>query len=406
MTYSNNVLRYYGTLSPTDPMHAGSDDIFVRTSPDLGASWSSPMAITNGRNIQRPAGVTVGNTDYVYLPSISAGSMYVGRVAWDQSSQSTFPYVNNFDSAGLSTATTGVTLDTGKGVLNYQAGGGTFVGTAAESITGIGTSDFVLSTRFVLNNAAGSGNLVTIGLGAFGSSSNFLSTGGDSFYLADWGVSSHASEGQLRILAQGDSSHFTSATGDTDGVGANGSSVVIGNTYELRLTGAYAGSTLNLTLSLFDALGNQIGTSAMASDGTPLEGQYFGYRNRTAGLNHAIDISYDRFSLTPPPLLVGDYNSDGVVDAADYVVWRKHLGTTFQLPNEGTNASPGEVTTADYDVWRAHFRQRSEQQFSRRRHECPRAGSVVFCIMPRCSRSSFMLSQSTETSVTNQSTYQ
>jgi hypothetical protein len=39
----------------------------------------------------------------------------------------------------------------------------------------------------------------------------------------------------------------------------------------------------------------------------------------------------------------GDFNADGTVNAADYVVWRNGLGTTF--------------TQADYDVWRAHFGQ-------------------------------------------------
>jgi hypothetical protein len=39
--------------------------------------------------------------------------------------------------------------------------------------------------------------------------------------------------------------------------------------------------------------------------------------------------------------LLGDYNNDGTVDAADYVVWRKGLGTTY--------------TQTDYNVWRAHF---------------------------------------------------
>jgi hypothetical protein len=37
----------------------------------------------------------------------------------------------------------------------------------------------------------------------------------------------------------------------------------------------------------------------------------------------------------------GDYNGDGAVDAADYVVWRKGLGTTH--------------TQNDYDTWRARF---------------------------------------------------
>jgi T5SS/PEP-CTERM-associated repeat protein len=41
--------------------------------------------------------------------------------------------------------------------------------------------------------------------------------------------------------------------------------------------------------------------------------------------------------------LPGDFNSNGIVDAADYVVWRKGLGTTY--------------TQADYDVWRTHFGQ-------------------------------------------------
>jgi hypothetical protein len=41
--------------------------------------------------------------------------------------------------------------------------------------------------------------------------------------------------------------------------------------------------------------------------------------------------------------LAGDYNHNGVVDAADYVAWRDGLGTTY--------------TQADYDVWRAHFGQ-------------------------------------------------
>jgi hypothetical protein len=41
--------------------------------------------------------------------------------------------------------------------------------------------------------------------------------------------------------------------------------------------------------------------------------------------------------------LAGDYNADGVVDAADYVAWRHGLGITY--------------TQADYDLWRANFGQ-------------------------------------------------
>jgi uncharacterized protein YjbI with pentapeptide repeats len=41
--------------------------------------------------------------------------------------------------------------------------------------------------------------------------------------------------------------------------------------------------------------------------------------------------------------LPGDFNGDGTVDAADYVVWHKGLGTTY--------------TQAAYDVWRTYFGQ-------------------------------------------------
>ena len=35
--------------------------------------------------------------------------------------------------------------------------------------------------------------------------------------------------------------------------------------------------------------------------------------------------------------LVGDYNLDGMVDAADYIVWRNTLGSTTELRANGDN---------------------------------------------------------------------
>lgn len=51
----------------------------------------------------------------------------------------------------------------------------------------------------------------------------------------------------------------------------------------------------------------------------------------------------------------GDYNTDGRVDALDYVVWRKVQGSTV-LPFTGADATGnGRVGTEDYNVWRARF---------------------------------------------------
>jgi hypothetical protein len=53
--------------------------------------------------------------------------------------------------------------------------------------------------------------------------------------------------------------------------------------------------------------------------------------------------------------LNADYNHNGLVDAADYVLWRQQLGTN--VPN-GTGADGdgnGIVNQLDYDLWRSHF---------------------------------------------------
>jgi len=56
-----------------------------------------------------------------------------------------------------------------------------------------------------------------------------------------------------------------------------------------------------------------------------------------------------------PPLLLGDYNSDGVVDAADYVTWRGNLGEASIANRDPGNM--GVVGQADYNSWRSHFGQ-------------------------------------------------
>jgi hypothetical protein len=50
-----------------------------------------------------------------------------------------------------------------------------------------------------------------------------------------------------------------------------------------------------------------------------------------------------------PPGVSGDYNNNGTVDAADYVLWRDG----GPLQNEGD--TPGTVNQADYEFWRASF---------------------------------------------------
>jgi hypothetical protein len=50
----------------------------------------------------------------------------------------------------------------------------------------------------------------------------------------------------------------------------------------------------------------------------------------------------------------GDYNQDGYVDVADYVMWRNRNGMDGSLPIE-SGQTPFDVTQEDYDFWRANF---------------------------------------------------
>ena len=62
------------------------------------------------------------------------------------------------------------------------------------------------------------------------------------------------------------------------------------------------------------------------------------------------------FALPPEPDLAGDYNLDGVVDAADYTVWRDTLGTTGIVAFTGADGNgDGEVTVADYQLFVSNF---------------------------------------------------
>jgi hypothetical protein len=61
--------------------------------------------------------------------------------------------------------------------------------------------------------------------------------------------------------------------------------------------------------------------------------------------------------VTPVAAIGGDYNGDGVVDAADYSVWRDSLGSDATALAAGTRnpANSGLVNADDYTFWRAHF---------------------------------------------------
>jgi hypothetical protein len=66
-------------------------------------------------------------------------------------------------------------------------------------------------------------------------------------------------------------------------------------------------------------------------------------------------FSYDRSTpLATAPS--GDYNGNGVVDAADYVIWRKALNEPAVPAGSGADGNAnGTIDSGDYDFWAARF---------------------------------------------------
>lgn len=145
---------------------------------------------------------------------------------------------------------------------------------------------------------------------------------------ADWGGGAAGSGGTSLILGidpenpGGASSHV-----DVSGV-AN-----LSGTLVLSLESGFA-SLVGQSLNLITA-GNVVGTfDSIVLPPVPND-LAVGLTYTPTGLSMQISAI--------PDILPGDFNNDGIVDAADYSVWRDGLGSLY--------------TQADYDKWKSHFGQ-------------------------------------------------
>jgi hypothetical protein len=76
------------------------------------------------------------------------------------------------------------------------------------------------------------------------------------------------------------------------------------------------------------------------------------------GLNPGVDatgINFGNQQSIQPPALVGDYNQDGIVGAADYTVWRNTQGQSVAPYSGADGDGDGVVSRSDYTLWKANF---------------------------------------------------
>jgi hypothetical protein len=84
-------------------------------------------------------------------------------------------------------------------------------------------------------------------------------------------------------------------------------------------------------------------------------------------------------------VLPGDYNSDGIVDAGDYVVWRKNSGLTGGATYaKGDGDRDGNVTLADYTIWRSHFGQTASGSGTGLASAVPEPSSLALVVIGIC----------------------
>ncbi|TWT86618.1 Autotransporter-associated beta strand repeat protein [Pseudobythopirellula maris] len=171
-------------------------------------------------------------------------------------------------------------------------------------------------------------------------------TGGGMTTVADGGrIAGDGSLGGGLTLEEGGGFlvELLGATADVLDVAGDLDLSAIGDSLDVSLLGAVSGSSW--VIASYDGV-----LSGVFDAVTP------GYTvDYGTGSNSVITLT-----STGAPVLLGDYNGNGIVDAADFTVWRDNLGgdnNALMGKGDETGLSAGVVDMADYDLWVSQFGQ-------------------------------------------------
>jgi len=168
-------------------------------------------------------------------------------------------------------------------------------------------------------------------------------------------------QGELHLSTTADAGQVTAIDYQQDGTGSL--LIKIGGTGlsdfdRLSLTAAaqLAGSVFVSPIAGFVPLLGQTFTIISAPGG--VSGSFTHVDQAAAvpdGLFFNVKYSPTLVQLVVVDALPGDYNHNGVVDAADYTVWRDTLGAAVTAFSGADGNGNGVIDQADYDTWKTFF---------------------------------------------------
>jgi hypothetical protein len=115
-------------------------------------------------------------------------------------------------------------------------------------------------------------------------------------------------------------------------------------TLDLSLIDGYVPSLLDPALTILSA-SSVLGTFSSVTQPAGMP----------AGLRFDVVYNAANVQLVVAAALLGDYNQNGEVDTADYVVWRDTLGNAVPPFSGADGDGDGTIDDDDYDVWTANF---------------------------------------------------
>ncbi|MCO6046894.1 hypothetical protein NG895_23590 [Aeoliella sp. ICT_H6.2] len=126
------------------------------------------------------------------------------------------------------------------------------------------------------------------------------------------------------------------------------------------------------SLDVLDAVGNYDLTGLQVFDFAIMDGS-----------NYALGAVFERLTIGPAvQTLPGDFNDDGSVDIADYVVWRNLLGAAESaLPSGSTTDDSEVIDLGEYTIWKSNFAAPGSSIASAADAAVPEPSSVVTSLM-------------------------